>query len=93
MDYSSRARYISWSFGACDSIRYWGGNEEYENNQEYNQTCCFYTSPNNWVFPLVCKSEFGYGWDDGYITIEGQRYCNDFSSGEEKTVYVEANPS
>ena len=92
MDYSWRAGYISWSFGTCNSIRYHNGNEEYENNQEYHQTCCFNTSPNNWVFPLVCKSEFA-GWDDGYITIEGKRYCDNFPSGYQKTVYVEANSS
>ena len=90
---------ISWSFGSCDSdYAFFDDNGDYNedlylNNRTYNQTCCFNTSPNNWVFPLVCKGEFGYGWDDGYITIEGQRYCGDFSFGREKTVYVEANPS
>ena len=97
--YDDLANQISWSFGNCDSeYEFTYGDYDidetvYQNNRTYNQSCCFHTSPNNWVFPLVCQSEWGYGWDDGYITIEGQRYCNDFSSGEEKTVYVEANPS
>ena len=93
------ANYIRWSFGNCDSdYKYYDYELEdysenvYLNNRTYNQTCCFNTSPNNWVLPLVCKSGFA-GWDDGYITIEGKRYCDNFPSGYQKTVYVEANPS
>ena len=86
------ANYIRWSFGNCDSDYEYESYEYYGNNQTYNQSCCFKTSSNNWVIPLVCTSDMGHGWDDGYITIEGKRYCDDFLDGSEKTVYVEVNP-
>ena len=97
--YDDLANHISWSFGNCDSdYEYYDDNGEYNedvylNNGTYNQSCCFLTSPNNWVFPLVCENYRGDGWDDGYITIGGKQYCVDFPSGWSKINYVEANPS
>ena len=96
MTYGDVANQISWSFGNCDSDYEYidsDNDDVYDNNRIYNQRCCFKTSTNNWVFPLVCESKAGLGWDDGYITIGGKRYCDDFLDGYEKTVYVEANPS
>ena len=91
------ARLLSWSLGSCNSNG--GPNKylEYENNKEYNQTCCFLTSPTLWVYELNCNQEVsgiqgGSGWKDGFITINGRKYCHDFDSGYAKTVYVEANP-
>ena len=87
IDYGTRT--IDWSFGNCES--------EYQNYDygTYNQSCCFNTSPNNWVFPLVCECHNikGDRSCDGYITINGKRYCDDFSSGYKQTFFVEANPS
>ena len=92
--YDDLANQIKWSFGNCASdYEYDYEDDTYDNNRIYNQSCCFKTSTNNWVFPLVCESHWGFGWDDGYITIGGKRYCDDFLDGYEKTVYVEVNPS
>ena len=33
------------------------------------------------------------GWHGAFITINGARYCEDFTMGKEKIVYIEANPS
>ena len=99
------ANHISWSFGNCGSEYDYTYEYDYDlnmtitdetvyqNNRTYNQSCCFNTSPNNWVFPLVCENYRGDGWDDGYITIGGKQYCVDFPSGWSKINYVEANPS
>ena len=87
------AKDISWSFGPCDSDRKPNGEQEYEHLKEYNQTCCFNTSPDNWVFELKCKESEGLGWDTGFITINDQRYCDNFGNGFEKSEFVESNPS
>ena len=78
---------MSWLFGSCNN------NQQYQNDQEYDQTCCFLTSPTNWVFQLNCKDSYGDGWHGAFITINGKDYCRDFLTGREETVYVEANPS
>ena len=83
----------SWSLGNCDA----NSNSNnytippYEGGKEYNQTCCFNTSPDNWVFELKCKSIY-YGWDDGFIMVDGKKYCDNFPSGTLMSVYVEKNP-
>ena len=84
---------ISWSLGSCVSNRGNPGQSDYQGNQEYNQQCHFSTSPTTWVFRLTCKQAWGKGWDGAFITINGVKYCEDFSSGYEKVVYVEASPS
>ena len=89
----SDAKDISWSFGPCDSDRKPNGELEYEDLKEYNQPCCFKTSPDNWVFELKCKESEGLGWDKGFITINDQRYCDNFGDGFEKSEFVESNPS
>ena len=33
------------------------------------------------------------GWHGAFITINGVNYCEDFANGNEKIVYIEANPS
>ena len=78
---------ISWSFGACDS------NQQYQDNKEYHQTCCFLTSPTAWLFDLKCKDSHGDGWNGAFITINGRKFCEEFSNGFEIITYVEANPS
>ena len=84
----------SWSFGNCDAIS--NANNytipPYEGGKEYNQTCCFNTSPDNWVFELKCLSFKPYGWKEGFITVDGKKYCDNFPSGVLMTAYVEKNP-
>ena len=78
---------ISWSFGLCDS------NQQYQDYKEYRQTCCFLTSPTAWLFDLKCKDSHGDGWNGAFITINGRKYCEEFSNGPEMITHVEANPS
>ena len=87
------AKDISWSFGPCDSDRQPNGEKEYENRKEYNQTCCFNSSPDKWVFELKCKESEGHGWHKGYVTINDKRHCENFGNGFEKSEFVEANSS
>ena len=87
------AKDISWSFGPCDSDRQPLGEQQYEDRKEYNQTCCFNTSPDKWVFELKCKQSEGHGWHKGFITISDKRYCDNFDDGFEKSEFVEANSS
>ena len=78
---------ISWSLGSCNSNR-----QQYENNREYIQTCCFSTSPSKWTYDLRCMDSHGDGWHGAFITINERRYCEDFY-GSEKIAVIEANPS
>ena len=85
---------ISWSLGSCLSNRGNPGQSDYQGNQEYNQQCHFSTSPTTWVFRLTCKeTNDGDGWGGAFITINGINYCEEFLTGYEKIVYIEANPS
>ena len=84
---------MSWSLGSCQSDRGNPGQSVYEGNQEYSQQCHFNTSPTAWVFRLTCKNSYGGGWGEAFITINGVNYCDDFSLGFEKILYIEANSS
>ena len=37
---------------------------------------------------LHCIDSFDDGWHGGYIQINGTRYCEDFTNGQEKAVQV-----
>ena len=78
---------ISWSLGSCNS-----NGQQYENNQEYIQTCCFNTSPSRWLYNFRCMDSHGDGWHGAFITINERRYCEDFYGSEEIAI-IEANPS
>jgi len=61
-----------WSLGACDSTEI-----AYENLQKYVQRCCLEPGQHT----LTCiNNRTPYGWGDGYIEIQGHRYCDDFMS-------------
>ena len=45
-------------------------------------------------YELICKDSYGDGWNGGYITINGKRYCGkdkhdkyNFRRGRDKSVY------
>lgn len=61
-----------WRLGTCNSTRF-----EYNNFKKYFQRCCLKPSEQT----LTCiNTKNPYGWDGGYIEIQGHRYCNDFMS-------------
>ena len=68
---------ITWNIGGtCDSKAL----GKYENNQEDTQQCCV---KDNEKFVITCKDSYGDGWHDGYLEINGKKYCGDFSWGKE----------
>ena len=66
---------ISWSLGTCLSAA------TYDNNNVYNEQCCL--SPG--TYTLTCQDSYGDGWNGGSIEIQGQTYCEDFTSGASVT--------
>ena len=73
---------ISWNLGSCQS------NGGYGNNAEYTEQCCL--TPGN--YNLECKDSYGDGWNGGYIEVNGEKYCDSFSSRSEETeIIIEGN--
>ena len=69
---------ISWSLGVnCSS------DESFGSNQEYHKTCLLPSGENT----LSCKDSYD-GWHGGKITIQGNTYCETFTSGREMTAQV-----
>ena len=71
---------IEWNIGgathaSCEN------EQSYENDQEYTQQCCL--PANATEFPITCKDTYGDGWHGGYLEINGETYCEDFSDGDE----------
>ena len=63
---------LEWQLGSCDSTAI-----DYENFKTYIRKCCLKPGP----YILTCTNERKpYGWDKGYIKIQGHSYCNDFLS-------------
>ena len=68
----------SWSLGSCTS------SQAYTSNSFFSQQCC--VSPGDHT--LTCTDSYGDGWHGGFIEIGGKRYCEDFTSGGEKTTII-----
>ena len=66
---------ISWTLGSCES------DGSYGNDGEYTQQCCLMPGRYN----LACKDSYGDGWHSGYIEVDGIKYCESFTSGNEET--------
>ena len=64
----------SWTFGACSSTQAYGSNDI------FTEQCCQPTGD----YELVCKCSYGDGWHGGYLEIDGNKYCEQFTSGKEK---------
>ena len=69
---------ISWRLGSCE------GNGGYGNNAEYTEQCCL--EPGN--YNLECKDSYGDGWHGAYIEVNGETYCESFSTGSEETSQI-----
>ena len=67
---------ISWSIGSCTN------NQAYPSNNVFTQQCCLAGGD----YKITCKDSYGDGWNNGYLSIKGEQYCKDFTSGEEKQV-------
>ena len=53
------------------------------------EQCCL--EPGN--YNLECKDSYGDGWNGGYIEVNGEKYCESFSTGSEETsqIIIEGN--
>ena len=68
--------------GPCTS------NEEYTNDMKYTQKCCLAVGNYN----ITCTDDFGDGWHDGYLEINGIKYCEDFSNGKKQQENLSVGP-
>lgn len=69
----------SYEFGSCKS------QQKYEDDKLYEERCCMKKG----TYTLKCMdAPYDDGWHGGYITIDGENYCDDFTSGNEKTAQV-----
>ena len=61
-----------WSLGSCDSIGI-----KYSKHTKYLERCCL--QPGEHILTCINRRN-PYGWDSGYIEIQGHRFCDDFMS-------------
>ena len=74
---------MSWSIGGtCEN------EEGYLENKEYTQKCCVAEGST-----ITCQDSFGDGWHGGYLEIDGQKYCDIFSSGYKFSVKLNSDDS
>ena len=74
---------MSWNIGGmCKN------DEGYFESKEYTQKCCVAEGST-----ITCKDSFGDGWHGGYLEIDGQKYCDIFSSGYEFSVKLNSDDS
>ena len=75
-DFSSE---IYWSVGSCTSYTNNYGENVYMDNAPFTQQCCL-ASGNHKV---TCADSHSDGWHGGYLEINGVKYCEDFTNGNE----------
>ena len=71
---------IEWNIGGSTHASY-ENEQRYENDQEYTQQCCLPKDQSE--FAITCKDTYGDGWHGGYLEIEGEKYCEEFTNGDE----------
>ena len=59
-----------WRLGTCEKV-----GPPYERWKKYIQRCCL--KQQDHILTCINKKN-PYGWGDGYIEIQGHRYCDDF---------------
>ena len=65
---------LNWSVGPCTS------NQTYTNNEVFMQGYCLDIGN----YKITCKDSYGDGCQGAYLFINGQQYCEDFTSGHEQ---------
>ena len=65
----------TWALGTCASTM------EYDDYDTGEGQCCL--PPGEYT--LECKDSYGDGWHGGYITINGNKYCENFAKGSLET--------
>ena len=72
----------SYEMSTCASTRTYGNYANYD-----EEDCCLLPG----AYTLICKCSYGDGWHNGYIEIDGTKYCQDFFWGGSKSVTVNFN--
>ena len=66
-----------WKLGTCASLNSIASGATYQYPAIYTERCCLESGRHT----LVCYNHPpSRGWNNTYITINGQRYCDDFIS-------------
>ena len=65
----------SWVLGTCASTIV------HENDIAHESECCL--PPGEYT--LECRDSYGDGWHGGYITVNGNKYCENFDSSSLET--------
>ena len=63
---------VEWHIGTCNSLEI-----TYQETNRYLHRCCL--QPGEYLLTCINKRN-PYGWNHGYIEIQGHRYCDDFLS-------------
>jgi len=71
---------MSWTLDMCSGGPYPYGAYDYAH-------CCL----NEGEYDLSCYDSGGDGWHGGYLEIGGERFCEDFTSGEQQTQTINVN--
>ena len=72
----------SYAIGTCVST------QQYATRQNYEEECSLASGTYN----LDCKCTYGDGWHGGYLEINGEQYCANFTNGDEFSEVL-PNPS
>ena len=73
---------ISWTIGTGDESRDCLSHEDiihWDLSWEYDQMCCLPKHTDEFV--IACVDSYGDGWHGGYLEINGEKYCDNFSDG------------
>ena len=69
---------ISWTVGNCRN------DQQYASESNYTQDCC--QPEGDW--PVTCTDSYGDGWHGGFIEIDGERFCENFTTGKFHTIIL-----
>ena len=59
-----------WNFGSCHSSE---GYTRYAS--QYTERCCLAEGQE---YVLACQTSLPGGWKDGFVEVQGHKYCDDF---------------
>merc|ERR1719203_425734 len=79
---SSWGNEIEWELEGCSGTGYSAHNF-------YMLECCLPFG----TYTLHCTDSYGDGWNGGYLMINGEKYCHDFTTGHSQTVSVDIGPT
>jgi len=61
--------------------------QSYRDDSQYTQNCCLPQDREQLL--VICKDSWGDGWEGGYLEINGNKFCKDYTTGLEKEVIID----